>query len=318
MHSIALIVVDYKTPEKTLKYISRFLDACINSKNLHLEVVDNSGEHIWKDFCNLNHYPISENLSIQIPMCNCSWNFQYTGVTVTVVEANGNLGYGKGNNLGADFAMQFWDVDRLLISNNDLEFPQPIDLCQFEDVFFEHPDVAVVGPMITTPENIQQSPHMKRNIYDILVKKYFYLLFMPFTAEKLKLISDVVETNQSGYQYYVTGCFLYVDAFKFKEVGMFDSTTFLYGEEKILAEILEQHGYRMYFLSELRIIHNHGQSIKNAISVLDAAKIGFESQIYYFDRYIHATRWELALAKLSFKLYTLLYPIKCKWKSRRR
>ena len=54
------------------------------------------------------------------------------------------------------------------------------------------------------------------------------------------------------------GSFLLVKAFDFYNCGMFDSHTFLYAEEPILAERMAAIGKRVYYYPDSEVIHEHG------------------------------------------------------------
>ena len=85
-----------------------------------------------------------------------------------------------------------------------------------------------------------------------------------------------------------------VDACSFMEVGMFDEETFLYYEEPILAERLLKIKKRMYFASDVEIVHFEGGSTKRNKK---RDKIEMDSCVYYMKQYKHVPEWVLWLLK---------------------
>lgn len=303
----SVVIVDYKTPGESFKYIGRFVEAVTAGDDLHYVVVDNSGTDDIRTYC--------EDQSIEMEHVDSDAYDVYTvtvgRTTVHVVDAHGNLGYARGNNLGVRFSNDMWHDRRVIISNNDVYFPRHIDLDSFEQVLRERPDVAVVGPMVRSMDDaIQQSPRSMMTF-----SKWVFRYWMFGIAPRFALrIGDAVTTERSQYVYWVTGCFMYVDAEKFNQVGMFDPNTFLYWEEKILSERLARHGYRMYFTTGVTIHHQMGNTISNAVATLRSAKFNYDSAIYYFTTYRHINKLQRLIASLSFHFYTGVFPIRQKIK----
>ncbi len=310
---ITLIVVDYKTPISTVEYIKKLKTADTKCAVKNILVVDNSNTDCWNEFCLSKGITTKDVSGIEEKYCKRIFSLSIDGLLIYCAVSDDNLGYAKGNNLGARLAEKLWGDKRLLLSNNDLEFPENIDFEKFENVLNEHCDVAVVGPMVKSPKGVQQSPHEKASIFKSLIFRYPALLL---GGKAVRLVSDIVKTDEPGRCYWVTGCFMYVDALKFNECGMFDEETFLYGEEKILAEKLLKKNYKMYFLADEIVVHNHGQSVKKSMSLIKEYEYGIKSQLYYFKEYRGTCKINLALATLSFDIYKKMIVLKERLKSK--
>ena len=154
---VSVVIVDYKTPEESFKYIGRFAQAVKTDGNLHYVVVDNSGEECIRKYC--------EQQSIGMKEFEYSEDVYVVSIAQTdvyVVDSHGNLGYARGNNLGVCFSNDVWDDPRVIITNNDIYFSETIQLDAFEQVLREHPYIAVVGPMVRNMKTKdQQSPHSR-------------------------------------------------------------------------------------------------------------------------------------------------------------
>ena len=118
---------------------------------------------------------------------------------------------------------------------------------------------------------------------------------LPFLRRKKKHNdqSDLLKPV-SRFTYWVQGSFMLVNAAVFNEIGMFDDNTFLYYEEPILAEKMLQIGKRMYFDSDVEIVHYEGGTTKRNPK---KEKIEMKSRIYYMSKYKHVNKIVLFLLK---------------------
>lgn len=303
---ISLIIVDYNSIEKTMNYIKHFLDKVDSIVNII--IVDNASNDKSINYMDtLDITKIKVDVFIKEDKNIDLFFYKYKGCSLVIVKANENLGYGKGNNLGAIISNKIYNNKFYIFSNNDLKFNKNIDLSTFIEIFNKDKDIAVIGPKIIGLEGEPQSPRKYNNIWKQLIL-YFpnVLLCYKFT----KFITNIDYNNKSKYTYWVNGCFLVVDAQKFEEVSMFDENTFLYAEEMILSERLLQKGYKNYFTNDVEIIHEHGQTIKDTFSTLKGMEISFNSNLYYFKKYRKTKKIYLKLSIISFKIFKLLFPFK--------
>ena len=66
----------------------------------------------------------------------------------------------------------------------------------------------------------------------------------------------------------------------------------------------------MFFYNEFKLIHEHGKTVKKTFDTIAMEEINFNSNYYYYKEYIRTSMLNLYIAKLSFKLYKVLFPIK--------
>ena len=298
----SLIIVDYNSISKTLKYI----DHCIEKfygQEFNIIIVDNSYtdetlESILE--CSLIKETIYEQKKIYI--------YEYREHNLVLVKSNENLGYAKGNNLGAKVSNYFYKEDYLIFSNNDLKFTDNINLLEFINIFTRNNDIAVIGPKIVGIDGRPQSPRKYNNIWRQLILYFPNILLCNILT---KYITNIDYSNESKYTYWVMGCFIVVDSNKFFETGMFDENTFLYAEEMILSERMLKKGYKNYFYNDIEVVHEHGQTVKKTMSILSGMEESFKSNCYYFKNYKNVSKIDLILAKVSFKIFKRLFPIKC-------
>lgn len=304
---VSLIIVDYMTIEKTMNYIDQCLKKIICKNTLNIIIVDNNSDDSSIKY--LNNLNIKQNKEIKYDMGsnNNIYYYTYKNRNLLLVKSNENLGYAKGNNLGAQVSRKIFNDKYYIFSNNDLKFVKKIILDEVLNIFTEKKNIGVIGPKIVGKDGTAQSPRKYNSIWKQLI------LYFPNILLKnmfFKYISNIDYSNESKYVYWVTGCFMIVDSEKFYQADMFDKNTFLYAEEMILSERLLRRGYRNYFFNEIELIHEHGQTIKNSFSIIRGLELSFNSNYYYYKQYIHSKKILLLLAKLSFNIFKLLFVFK--------
>lgn len=300
-----VIVVDYNTIEKTIDYIKHCKRQLIQQDMFHAIVVDNGTRTDTLDIVN-SVFGEGEKIVTSLEKETYLYNSKQFGEIVLCL-AKENLGYAKGNNLGASLAKEVFRDSYYLICNNDLIIKEVIELKKVTDVFNDYPQVAVIGPYIEGVDGSVQNPHKYQNAFCKLILWYWNIMFFHLFENA---ICDIDYDGKSKVCDWVTGCFLFVKADAFEKAGMFDEHTFLYGEELILCKRLESIGFSCYFYNNIRIIHNHGETVKKSVSIIDNVKYCYDSMFYFYKEYIHTADWMLVWAQLNFRLYKMLYVFK--------
>ncbi len=310
----SLIIVDYKSLQKTIEYVRLCLEGLGKKGASHVVIVQNGLQE-------------DENVLLE----NAFGKFQeYTSVAtqktvhryanesqeILYCNSGENLGYARGNNLGALLAQECWNDSYYIFSNNDLVFNKPLDLDVVERIFCERNSVGAVGPRVVSPNGQQQSPRRWLSSFSRLILTYWIGAFgsvlgrdrqMQITK---KLCSDVIENGNSGECAWISGCFMFLRADSFHKAGMFDKHTFLYAEEMILSKRLASVGSSVYFCNELEVVHFHAETTKNHISTINAMEIDFEANCYFYEKYACTSKWMITFARMSFALYKALYRLK--------
>lgn len=217
-----------------------------------------------------------------------------------VLSSGENLGFAKGNNLGAEFSRRF-DPEFILFANNDIVFQDEDVVERLMEKLAAVQDAGVIGPRVVGIDGALQSPHPFRSFWDKEVWMYWSSLFWS-KEKKIKEFSlDYSEKASEGFHYYVMGSFLLVRAEDFYACGMFDPHTFLYAEEPILSERMAAVGKGVYYLPSVTVIHAHGATT----ATLPNGKRRdwqFESNMYYYRTYCHTGPFLLMLGRLTHAL----------------
>lgn len=300
-----LIIVDYNALEATLQYIAHAKENLGRLGASHVVIVENgSSDGTLALLQSCYGEPVTHSVN------NISVNLYYNDwQSICFCQSPGNIGYARGNNLGAEIAKQLWNDPYYIISNNDILFRKPMDLSVAESIFINHPQVGVIGPEVKTPAGIDQSPRIRQSAFHRLITSIWVGSFGAFlpksTYQKLsaKVCDDTNHSATTGSCAWISGCFMLLNAQAFWQSGLFDGNTFLYAEEVILSRRMEQIRKEIWFCRELSIVHNHAQTTKKALSTMKMRQIDYDSNRYYYKEYEHTGIFLLTLADLSFALY---------------
>lgn len=213
--SISVLIVNYNTEA----YLSRCLASLLQQTDIRLQVivVDNCSQE-------------TEQAKLQ----------QYASQTITIIQSEVNLGFGRANNLAADSATG----EYLLILNPDTRLLRP-DTLQRMISTLAHSGHAMLSPLIDEPEKGKQvTPR-----YKYPAQKY--CRHTSFSALK-------------GEIAWVLGACMLMKRSDYMQIGGFDRDFFMYGEDTdICLRIRKQIG-SIGFAPDIVIEHIGGASEKQA------------------------------------------------------
>ncbi|MCB2208720.1 MAG: hypothetical protein KQH67_10550 [Bacteroidetes bacterium] len=203
---------------------------------------------------------------------------------IFILNARGNLGYAKANNMGAGFLMEKFDIEHLLFSNNDIEISNGNVIAHLLHTLNSDQRLGGIGPRVIGKDGHDQSPHAYISFF-----RYFgWFLFKPLKGKVPLLQKDFRSRRKSeqsaGICYWVSGCFMLVKAKEFINAGMFDPFTFLYCEEKILAERFLINGLHFYYEPATFVHHNQDDSL-SIERKREIANLIFQNDCYYYKTY---------------------------------
>ena len=267
---------------ETLNYIKKFCESICDSKQCHPIIVDNYNynktvESLFDGICSIEYVGIEDGRQI--------YKLQWSGIQVLYCKYGENAGFARANNLGAAISNHIYHDKYYLFSNNDITCKEPFDITKFDEIFERHPEIAIIGPCVETPNGVYQSPCKKISVFRHLFFTY-WVYSIPFVKTK----GDLDYTWESKVCYWVSGCFMVVKAAYFNQVKGFDENTFLYAEEMILSERLAQIGKGCYFYDEYKIVHEGGHSTKKSNTNIQIMKIRFDSLCYFYYTYRNIPR----------------------------
>lgn len=269
---ISIIVVSYHNPDMTARFVNNELIKLTTP--FSLVIVNNDAN---QNNCN----DLRNKISV---------GFQYD-----IIYSNENLGYARGNNLGVEFLKKNRDeCTHYLFSNDDIEIKDGRILETLYSEMYSNDNIACIGPRIIGLDGRDQNPHDK---YISPLRLIAWKIFKPFRKKHIKRNEMGHELAQKrGKTYWVCGAFMLVDKSKFEAINGFDSDTFLYYEEAILAERFSTKSWDVWYVPSTCVIHYEGSSTKQNIGVKREAEK--HSSTIYFRRYkkvnrlvIHLYQW---------------------------
>jgi len=215
---------------------------------------------------------------------------------VILVDAKENIGFGRGNNLGAAKAkgeyLLFLNSDTLIFDNA---------LKEALEIIKKHPQVGAYSCRLLNADRSFQPSGGHFPTFGSLIAWQLFIDDLPFIGG---LISSF-HPKQSQYDKnqkmdWVTGAFMMVKKSIFDSVGGFDKTIFMYTEEMELCYRLAKLGYSTFYTNSPAIIHLGGASGGSYLALTEEIK----NMIYFWKK--HLPGWQLPLVKIFFWIGSLL------------
>ncbi|MBI4135512.1 glycosyltransferase family 2 protein [Candidatus Uhrbacteria bacterium] len=241
MFDVVTVTVNFKMKDKILAML-RSLFRDIQGTNLKVQpvVVDNaSGDGI------------EETLKKEF------------GDRVVFLDAGGNIGFGKGNNLGLKkFEAKYYFIanpDLVFLENLPAQAGQQRTLERLYQFMEEHQKVGMVAPRLQLPNGEIQPSCMRfprfldqpihrlglHKKYDWARKRVEHLHMKDFDHSKTAPID------------WATGAALFVRGEWAKAVGFFDERYFMYFEDTDLCRTFWSRGWPVYYKGDVVIQHGH-------------------------------------------------------------
>jgi len=211
----------------------------------------------------------------------------------SILETHRNLGFAAGNNVGIRFSLKN-RADYVFVLNNDTTvFPDAISaLNEFAE---KHPDAALMGPKIDCRDAVREWPICRK--LDLLT------LLCAFTPMRL-LVARIplfhrvfyCTKRQAAVVQFLPGSALFFRAASFDKTGLFDESTFLDYEERIMAEKVRSAGLSVYFVPQAMIWHKGSASAVGlkAKRYIENAK----SEEYFFSHYVRLSPFGRSIVRL--------------------
>ncbi len=267
---IGIVVLHYMNTDDTIACVSSFLTK-LDTPSFHIIVVDNA----------------STNQSGEVLRTKYSNN-----PNVSVVLNEKNLGFSAGNNVGIDFLKENFEVNYIILSNNDI--------CLYENALFQKihrayldTHFAVMGPMIYTADGRYDSnpifdlPYTReaalwqKRMLEARLRRYTSRLY-PHNLKLHNLWKRVKRKifrerkfDSASRRYnrpellftrrdhvVLHGCFLILSKEFFMKFKGLDVRTFLYAEEDILYRNMEKYNLKMLYNPGITVYHKEGNSVK--------------------------------------------------------
>jgi GT2 family glycosyltransferase len=207
-----------------------------------------------------------------------------------LIRADGNLGFGRGCNLGATGCT----TEFLLFLNPDARL-LPQELAKLVAFMDAHPRAGVCAPSF---ENAAQLAGMMTRPADVIAQAWG----LPSHAERRFIVPGSAPFQTS----WVCGAAFLIRTELFRTLGGFDPRFFLYFEETDLWCRCTQAGSEIWVVPDARCRHDAGASVRATHEPTvdgDIAKHLFQSRFYYLAKHFGLAS---AVATDVLELYSLL------------
>lgn len=180
--------------------------------------------------------------------------FDNDHLSLHIVRAPKNLGFGGGNNL----VLNRLDSEFHLVINPDVTL-EPLALCRAMEYLEKNADVGMVSPKIVDASSI--SPHVIKRYPDCLTLFLRYAeipMLSKFFSSRLEryACSDFVDESSKDVQI-AGGCFLLIRTHLFKKLKGFDDHFFVYFEDYDFSlRVLEF--TKIAYVPDIKITHMGG------------------------------------------------------------
>ena len=278
---IGVVVINYHSEEKTIEFVRTEL-AKIRS-DYAVVIVDNGSTELSRD--------------------RLLEAFKGTDQYVFVAPSDENLGFARGNNLGAEVARNQFSPDVLLFANNDIRLVDLDTVDRMAAKLKSLDEAWALGPKVVGLDGRLQSPEPFISFWDRHVALYWRNL-LPFKSKPFWV--EYSQTAEEGYHYRVSGSFFMVKAEDYFACGEMDPNTFLYSEEMILSERLRKIGKGVYYYPEVSVVHEHGATTRKYYDKVRIRELKYQSEKYYYTTYIGTPKWQFPVGNLTYSLKKLL------------
>jgi GT2 family glycosyltransferase len=179
---------------------------------------------------------------------------------VRVIRSAENLGFGRGNNLGASHATG----DAILLLNTDTVVrPGAIEILY--RALHAEPMRGVVGPFLENPDGSYQFSMISFPSVRRAFCNFFWLdrLFprSAFFADEFMTHADPLIEREVDV---IHGASMMIRRDLFESIGGFDSDYFMYYEEVDLCKRAAEHGYRSRYVPSAHVMHLINQSSRSS------------------------------------------------------
>lgn len=165
---------------------------------------------------------------------------------VKYINTGSNLGFSKGNNIGANKA----EGDYLLFLNSDMEYITGLE--QMLEYLKHHSNIGLIGPqLLNTDLTAQGSIFPPQTVSNAFVE--FWLNQPAYNKYYLNTVSKVNS---------ISGGAILLKHSLFKKIGGWDEKYYFYFEDMAMCRTIHSLNLNVVYFPDCRFVHHHGASVK--------------------------------------------------------
>jgi len=236
MLDLNIVIVNYHSKDEVLKAIRSILaDVLGGDLKIQITVVDNSRNQ--------------DGTKEALPLLDK--NIRY-------VDALGNVGFGRGNNLGFGAVLARY---QMILNPDTIIAPASRTMERLVKFMDEHPRVGAAGPKLVYPDGQLQFSSYRFDRPSIFIKPFKQINW----DKKYKFIKKYTdrlemkewEHNETRPVDWLLGAALILRSDAAKTIGWFDRRYFMYLEDCDLCQTLWENGIPVYYVHDIAITHTH-------------------------------------------------------------
>lgn len=263
---ILAIILNYKTADMTIKSSQFAIQALkATSESFQLVIVDNDSRD--------GSYETISSFVEQQKNIDSTWE------AVTVISSEKNGGYGAGNNIAIQYALQLDDQPEYIYILNSDAFPDDLAIVKLSDHLDNNPKTGIAGSFIHGEDN---EPHLTAFRFPSALSEFEDSIKLGLVSKILKnhiVPLKLPKTNTKVN--WLAGASIMIRTQLLKDIGSFDETFFLYYEETDLCKRAESHGWDIFYIVDSKVAHIG--SVSTGMKKWNRTpKYWFDSRRYYF------------------------------------
>jgi GT2 family glycosyltransferase len=264
---VAVVIINYNSSGFTLDCVRSIVSQTASETSYQIVIVDNASR--------------SEEVE-KLKALDSEPDLQ-------VIYSEENLGFGRGNMLGADMA----DARYLFFLNNDCVLLNDC-LTILKDFCGRQPSVGLCGAQLYSEnhERIRSFGYLPTAALKFLGPAVLRLFDPGRYPKREKKYQAPVKVEL------VSGSGLFFSEAAFREIGGFDPNLFFYCEEEDMGQRLQDHALDVYFVPEAKYIHFIGGSSSENFVMLQEYYI---SLMYFFRKHYSALAYFFLKLFYSFR-----------------
>jgi GT2 family glycosyltransferase len=203
---------------------------------------------------------------------------------ITLIKSPVNLGFGKGNNLGAKAA----SGEYLFFHNPDLTVNEDT-LQKMHDHLAANPDVGILGPkLLYSSGKVQESCRRNMDFFDLVVKRTPLKRLPMFRKRVQNYLMEDFDHDKTQDVDLITGAAVMMPRAVFEKVSGFDPRFFIFMEDFDLCRSVKKAGYRVVYYPAARANHFHKRLSQGSVLKLVRKKVFWHhlaSAVKYFRKW---------------------------------
>jgi len=211
----------------------------------------------------------------------------------TIVHAAKNLGFGGGNNLGAEKA----SGEYLWLLNTDTLVPTGSNMDEVVNWLESHHEYAAATPLLVNAKGQEQSAQVGHfpALWRMILEKPVGLLgrLLPALDSLARGLSPRYVPKSSTDVDQAVAASLVVRKSAFKEVDGFSKEYFFFYEDTDLCRKFSEQGLRVRFVRDAKVVHLLGGSIASQYE---------RKQRYYIAQDIYFLKWKSLVSRVGVKV----------------